>query len=250
MILLAGLVYGACPAPGEAAALRQAEVEAVGAMAALDDAAFEAAVERARGTLACLEAPVSPVAAAAWHRTEALAAFAAGDAAGARAALRAALAIDPDGRLPEVVAPKGGALDLLAEEARAAGAPKRGRRADVWFDGEKGAGRPLEVPTILQAHDAGAWTTRVLAADEPWAPPPWRLERRAVPVLVVSGAAVAGAGALYAVSAVSRSAYDDLDDPVPTSDLPALQARTNGALVGSAALGALGLVGIGVALAW
>lgn len=245
MLLIVGAAL-ACPRPSEPAELRQAELQAASAMAGLDDAAFEAAVQRAETALECLGTPVSPTAAAAWHRTRALVAFTAGDRDAARRSLRAAFALDPDGTLPESVAPPGGALDQLVSEARAAGPPPRKPAGKAWFDGET-RGRPDGVPTVLQVRGENGITTRELAFDEAWSPPP---RQPSVPLLVTGGVAMLGAGGLFAVSALSRAEYDDLEDPVPTEDLPGLRARTNGTMIASAALGALGVVGIGVAFAW
>lgn len=197
--------------------------------AAVDEAAFRAAISRAEATFACMREPIWRPTVAEWHRTTALlVAVDGGEGSRERvvSGLRAGLEIDPTlsifpGALPENF------WVARYDEARAlplgADLPVVG---PVVVDGQPGGARRVGLPAVVQCLDDGGgvqWT-HLVGADEPvptCAPKAARVE--ATPVgpscegrfspgatwLTLGGTAVAaGASAgLYLWNADARERY-------------------------------------------
>ncbi len=139
-------------APRELSSLVQ---EALLGFATQDAPGFEAAAGQAARALPCVDQPLAPSQAAAFHRLVGLRAWYAGDQEAARVAFHAARILQPGFRLSGKVAPPEGDLyALLSELPRVAathsdplGAPAG---ADAWLDGVLGAERPRDLPVVLQ----------------------------------------------------------------------------------------------------
>ena len=83
----------ACPA--DAASLGATLDSVTAAFSRMDVEGFYASRDEARKSLPCLDAPLAPALAGAYHRMEALNAFLGRDTPGATASFRAAVASDP-----------------------------------------------------------------------------------------------------------------------------------------------------------
>jgi hypothetical protein len=253
-----------CPADSQELST---EVQAAGAaFSAMDLGGFVAARTRAAKDLVCLEQPLTPPDAGAYHRMEALAAFLQRDAEGSVAAFRASLSVQPAYELPTSIAPEGHPLHTLYETARGAPAGEAlailsPEGASVHVDGLRSATRPADLPAVLQlvAYDGSVlWSGYVDARSElpawpeielPPAPPIPVVEvvpprRVSVPLLVSAGAVAAASGGLYAAARTTRARYDD--PQTSFEDLDGIRQRTNGLETASQVAGAAAL-GMGVA---
>lgn len=274
LLALAGLPSALAACPSRSADLVRPINEAQAAFASMDGEAMNRASSAAETALACLSEPISPATAAAVHRHEALIAFLHDDPARARAAFRSALALQPSYRLPEDIAPPGNPLAALYDEARALGP---GPEEPAWpeagttllVDGATATAVPSDRPVILQilSGDGAVLSTSYLrvganfppglASSPPVpgvatvtqrpiseAPPPPPPQPRAGPVLVGAAGSLVGAGALFAVSAITERRYKE-EGAVPDGDLDGLVQLNHGVTLAAGGLGAVGL-GLGV----
>lgn len=276
--LVSGGARAECPAPTRSGDLIRPLNEGQAAFSAMDGDTFARATEAASAALRCLGEPVSASVAASWHRHQGLLAFLADDAAGARAAFRAALSLQPGWRLPEDVAPPGNPLFVLYEEARGLG-PGASEPAyaegglDLLVDGALSSDLPLERPAIVQvlSPDGQVLQTSYVRPGEPLptlarrGPPPASAPRvvtsaptlpdpdkRRPPVALLagSGAALLASGIVYTWSGFTRIRYitpgaaedDELDGLVTQNHALFWTA-------GGLALTSVGL-GVGAAVAW
>lgn len=149
-----------CPSQG--ADLSRFFGDAIEAFDRMDLAAFERTRDEARTALGCLEGIVAPKQAAAYHRIEALSAFAAQSEADAFASFRRAHELDPEYDLPERIAPAGHPLrvqfDRASGESPSPQDPLNLTDVDTWVDGRGTGLRPREVPAILQVRREGVVT--------------------------------------------------------------------------------------------
>jgi len=151
--------------------------EATLAWAAMDQDGFEELADQTLAGVECLSEPVEPSQAASIHALRALRAFLAGDADAANLHLQAAYASDADFRISTRIAPEGGKLWRLAEQAREI-PPSSGRALSlldggtVWVDGHAGGDRAEDRPALVQvgAGDRTTWSS-LLEPDEPFEPP-------------------------------------------------------------------------------
>lgn len=251
LTLAVGEARAACAASSDVAMLSAAAPRAQLAMGSLDGAGFTAAVADARVALPCLAQPLTPLDAAGYHGLEALAAFADGNLEDATLAFATAVATVPDYRLPAMIAPAGGDLDVLLTRAKAL--PPSEMQAlppydgVVMVDGVRALVRPTGRPCILQlvGPRGDVRATYYLRGTDPlpkWAPPPTlalRLlpeprEKLSIPFAVAAGGTALAAGGLYVLGGMSHEQF--VDPSTPYEDLPGLQAQTNAALGGSIAL--------------
>ncbi len=227
--------------------------EAERALGNVDLPAFRAAAEGATATVACLEQALTPAAAARVHRVVGLQAFFDKDADAAAAAFAAARAADPSSTIPESWLPAGHParkawihLDPVPSASERLEPPLDG---DLLFDGLETLARPSLRPTIAQ------WRTddEVKASVYLWpgsamlsydVAGPVVISKRAprdgpsVPLLVASGALLAGAGVSYALAADAHQRWED--PSTATSELDDLRELNNGLFVTSVLAGAMG----------
>ncbi|MCB9763619.1 MAG: hypothetical protein H6739_27875 [Alphaproteobacteria bacterium] len=241
---------------------------ALTAFAQGDAERYRLASASAEQALRCLEEPVAPRAAAAFHQLEAVNAYVAGEEGRSRGALRASLTLDPDRTLPEDLAPPGSDLRLWFDEAGAITEqppqqplpPLNGHT--LYVDGRAAMSRPDDRPAVLQLEQAdGVWAWNAWVPSDQTVPPipgpiqpPAPKERRVGPlVLGLSGGAVAVAtGVLWGASYRAQKDFDQLTaeidagspDPARLPQLRALNNRTNALGWGARAtgLGAAALV--------
>ncbi len=143
-----------------------------------DMTAFGAAHTSAGVHLDCLSEPLTPAAAAAWHRLGGLAASQAGDGDAALLHFRAATSADKSFLLPMTLAPRGS--DLRGVYSAALTQPAA-QTADIEvpeghqlvIDGTPGAARPVGLPTVMQLLDGegsvlGTWHVEADADPPTW----------------------------------------------------------------------------------
>ena len=269
-IFALGVARAACPEPVTSAELQGVLRSEEAAYAARDVGGFTTLVTRAHAMLPCLDEPVTPTLAAAWHRASALQASVAITAEArpaAVAAFRAMLASEPSYALGPGLAGPGSVLPGWLDEARAAGpGPSEPAQAPeqthLIFDGVPDAARPAQRPTILQlawADPADVHYTAELTPGEAlpdWAalgllpsqvvepPTRWRLSRRSS--LLAAGGAVAlsaAAGLTLGLGEGNRSDFLVASSPEEAGATirrsHALSALGGMGVVGSAGLGLL-----------
>jgi len=239
--------------------------ETIASFASMRLEAFHTARQHAQATLSCLNEPLTPVDAAAYHRAIALSSYVSQDDAGTVAAFRAARRIQPGYSLPSTIAPPGNQLYVLFEEASPGTVssdpvtihPHPGEV--VLVDGSRSAIRPTDSPVILQRMDASgaimdsvylvrdatppSWTTAPLVSESlAMATPKARNVR---PALLWTGFGLGVfSGGMYAIAAKRRATYDD--PGTPYNELAELKAQTNALVMASGATAILA-VGIGTA---
>lgn len=255
MLFLALMIDGAsaaCGAPSDIGVFSAAAPRAQLAMGSLDAAGFSSAVAQARAALSCLAEPLTPLDAAGYHGLEALSAFADGQPEEAVRAFASAVATVPGFRLPSVIAPEGGDLDVLL--ARAKALPPSEVQAlppydgILFVDGVRALTRPVARPCVLQliGGDGRARSTYYLRGTDPlpsWDPPPTLLlrllpeprARPSVPFALAAGSTALVAGGLYALGGMAHAEF--ANPATPYEDLAGLQTQTNLALGGAIALG-------------
>jgi len=253
LALVARTAAGACEASASIETLAADVPRAEVAMASLDAAGFAAAVAEARAALPCLVQPLTPLDAAGYHGLEGLAAFSEGKTDQAVLAFSAALSSLPSYRLPAMIAPPGGDLDVLLARAGqlpiAEAQPLPAYDGIVLVDGARSMVRPTGRPCILQlvAGNGKAEATYYLQGTDPlpkWDPPPTALgrilpelrRRPSIPFAVAAGSTALAAGGLYVLGGSYHARFED--PGTPYEDLTMLRTRTNASLGGALALGA------------
>jgi hypothetical protein len=177
VVLQVAPTRASCHAP--VASLRR-HVDAVGvAFRRMDEHAMRAARARVEAELPCVDAALAPQDAARIHETIALEAFLEGDGARVKEGLRAALRADPRYEPHPELAPAGGVLHRLYEDARALPdartAPLPPRAARLRIDGATADARPLEGPVLVQRLESDGLPSHsaLLQGKEPL--PEWAL---------------------------------------------------------------------------
>lgn len=234
--------------PGCAAEVAVAKVEAAvaGAESAwgVDEDSFRRGVDAARAALPCVNAPLTPVQASRYHRLEGLAAFLAGDSASVNAAFAAARAADPGATLPEHLVPVGNpvrvAWDAAVPGTATTTAPPPAR-ARLWVDGRQTRAIPADRARLLQL-EGDTLTTAWQRPGDPL--PTYKVagEGLRLPLLIGSGALLAGAGVLAALDQGARARALERT-PLSDAEREARQATVN--QLGAATV-AVGVVGAGV----
>lgn len=273
LTLILPSALAAPPPPGCTEATRSSAVlsavaQAEAAYEALDQDAFVAASLAASSSLPCLGEVLSVGTASAYARVQGLGAQLAGEKATRQVWFRAAVALDPDADLGQLIAPPGHPLRVAWDEARSA---PQGERVDLSLpattsalvDGKVSGTSPSDRPALIQIlgpenqvlWTAFTWpaptlpTARTLGLTEPSvaAPPapasPSRGPRRGL--LLGSGASMLAAGGLYAVAAARHADWENPENDALTSEaaIEHAAATINRMVYGSAGLG---LVGIGL----
>ena len=233
------------------------------AFRALDVEGLNEAANEARRMVPCLGDRVRPVDAAAFHRLQALSAFANRKEGRTLREFHAARRLDPGWMGISDVAPAGHPLltlyeaSLTAVESRLEPIqPPPGGFVNV--DGIRGAPRPVGLSSIVQvyASDTHLLQSLFLAGDQAtpvfgtaWKPddPKGRLAKK-----MVIGFAIAdtvGALGCYALSVQARKRFDD--ESTPYSELESLQGRTNTMFMASAIMGGAAVVlGATAVISW
>jgi hypothetical protein len=264
MLPLALIAHVAAACPAGVAALRadlDAAEQSFGAMS-LDG--FSSAVMTFNSDLVCASEAVPPDLAARAHRVEGLRAFVANDTVAATRAFSAAQAIDPGYRFPDAIVPPGhqvvqlyGAAALGATARAPVAAPARGR---LLIDGQPAGDRPTDWPATAQlvAPNGSVTTSAYLrpgdalfayevgtakAASVATRPGTPRKSHASVPLAILGGVALVGAGAAWGLAYDAHNDFDEANADATTSydRLKELQARTNDRWWVS--MGALGVAG-------
>ena len=190
----------ACDGTTLRAQLEQAEQ----AYVALDIDAFRVAHAQAGQTLHCLGEPIDTDTAAGWHRLQGLAGSVAGDPELVASSFARARWLDPGHDMDAVIAPGHPLREVYASAEH--GGPvelvEHPETVALRVDGLADSHRPLEHPVVLQAEEAGSWTTWALSPGDPsptWAAPP-PPERR----LGVAPFAALGAGLVLGVAGADQ----------------------------------------------
>lgn len=270
-----------CPQPIEPTALAAKVDDALLTWATMDEEGFAIAADAIAEDVACLDEPLSPEQAAAVHRVQGLRAFLDGNVDGASGAFQAAAIAEPGYRLSERLAPEGGKLWRLYQEAADKRPPlvypmrvPSGFRS--WVDGKVADRKAEELPAIVQVGDRDVqWSAYVVAGQTPDIPDLGRPSGGLDPVplepvpkeplpddgvvdldgpgpkapgngpdpvaMAAVGTGVVAAG-LFATSAVVRSGFDD----APTRGK---YNTINGAFIGSMGMTAVTGALFGVAIA-
>ncbi len=118
LLLVPHLANAQDPCTSSSSELMSAVNKTTSAFSAGNQELFQSARDEARRALTCLDEPLAPASAAAYHRMEALAAFFDRDKDWCLASFRAALTIQPAYRLDTSIAPEGGPLDGWYQEAQ------------------------------------------------------------------------------------------------------------------------------------
>lgn len=261
-LLAPSVSLAACPSSPDALSTHAAAAEK--AFAALDSAAFTAAMTEMEADLGCLESVVPPGIAAEVHKAHGLASFLSRDLQGATASFRSAAAIDHSLSLDPGYAPKGGPLAGAWENAEMAGPSLRDDLpTELWVDGQRTMDRPRDTPHIVQTENGdtyqGVWLTGGQALPE-WATKPTEvagddpvghgagkgnsgsLSATTLQLASASGAAILLSGGLFA-AALAQEGKFKRDDSLSYADRVDMQKRTNN--LGFAAQG-IGVVGLGL----
>jgi hypothetical protein len=176
-LLFSHLAYAApCTTPVLPSDITAKVENAMITWATLDEDGFSESADAILAAVPCLSAPLSPAQAAGVHRVRALQAFLAGESESAVLAFRAAIAAEPTYTLSEKLAPQGGKLWRLYQQAVDAGRPGAGRLVPpdgyvAYVDGTRLADRSEIVPSIVQLEGGGKteWS-RYLEPAAPFAP--------------------------------------------------------------------------------
>lgn len=172
LLSLATLAYAECSSSRIAATELKARIErAERAYVEMDESGFARSHDEVVRGLNCLDEPISPALAAAWHRNDALAAFLAGDESRTISSLQAASRIAAANAISETLAPRGTELRTLADRARSTlSTATRSLPATGWVDGTRTNRRPESVPTIVQFAETDGrirWTGYLRPNQEP-----------------------------------------------------------------------------------
>lgn len=166
-----------CPAPVTPSQIESLAEEATLAWAAMDPDGFAELADQLESGVPCLTEPVRPQQAASVHALRGLRAFLDGDAPTARLHLQAAQAADPAFRLSARIAPEGGKLWRLAEDASTSElVPGEALTlldgGTVWVDGHAAGARSSDRPALVQvgSGDRATWSG-LLEPGEAFQPP-------------------------------------------------------------------------------
>ena len=171
----------------------------------------------------CLREEINAATAARYHRAQGLSAYLAKDTEGARLWFAASRQVQPKYNLPETLAPADHPLQQLYLSASApvdeqrVPSPSQGR---LRFDGNTTTQRPLKRPTVFQyVNNVGQiQISQVLHPGDPVPSqgiPSGTQAKKTKPrglrvgLLVGSGIALAGSGALYVAAASDKQAYEN-----------------------------------------
>jgi hypothetical protein len=190
--------------------------------------------------LDCLDAPVGPMDAAAYHRLMALAAFATNRDL-ARLEFNAARRLEPGYNIPPEVAPAGHPLVLFYNESAMVDPGNLQvvyppSNTYVVVDGVRGAQRAQRVPVIVQlvSDEGQVLDTEYLLPNQllpEWSMDPLEIPTGTVtvrPTLRWSAAATGLLGAgFYTAGVLTRNKLYNLENPVADTDVPAFKARAN-----------------------
>jgi len=255
ILLQATPTWASCHAP--VASLRR-HVDAVGvAFRRMDEYAMRAARDRVIAELPCVDTALEPSDAARIHESFALGAFLEGDDARVQAGLRAALRADPGYQPDPELAPSGGVLDRIYNQARAmpavATAPLPAQARALRIDGSDTDARPVEGPLLVQylGSDGAPVRSAMLHGRETL--PEWALgSLHTGPGLgeqlgwTAGGLALASAG-LWTGFLASRAAYVRASEAAMAGRGPS-QAQLDGRWRVTNGLGTAALVGSGLGL--
>lgn len=260
MFLLLAMVARAAPTcPASPAEFGAAIDDAERAFSGMDPVGLRHSVEDAEGEISCFVGPVAPLLAARLHRAEALRAFVDGDEAATRRALLAARVLDPTGEFSTKVVPVDHPIRALdpgvpkvAPASLVLPAPGSG---SVYFDGHATLSRPADRPTVYQFIDprgntvqgdylrpeitAPAYPPGMAAAAAPAVVKTTKSGHTSVPLAVVGGALLVGAGVTYALAGAAHAQFED--PATPRDEIEGLYGQTNGLVYTSIGLGAVGL---------
>lgn len=263
----------ACDTPTSPSDVSAHVEEAMLAWATLDEDGFVQTARAVKAEIGCLDAPLTVSQAAGTHRVLGLLAFLDGDEPAALAALQAAAIAEPAYKPSDKIAPTGGKLWRLFEQAGKTAAPVRERVAVpepyvAWVDGAREGQRAPSLPAIVQvgvdgqptrfsAYAAGgqpltlpslpgASSIAVLEDPTPTGPTRDELPRERAggtsPLWYAAAGTGVASGGLFAASAALRGAFD-------TNPTRGGFGAVNGTYVGSIGMAALtaGLVGAALA---
>ena len=261
---LAGEVSAATPEASPAVEVTCAGIQSLADFIQLTDAGEEAfrnldvealnrAAQEARDMVPCLGDRVRPTDAAAFHRLQALSAFAGRDESAALREFYAARRLEPGWTGIAEVAPAGHPLLALYEQSltavesqfEAIQAPSGGF---VNVDGIRGAPRSLELSSIVQFYASDTHLLRTVFLEAGQALPMTEQARTvgreegSKQALFWRLALVDAVGALgcYALSVHYRQRFED--ESTAYQDLESLQGRTNALFASSAIMGTTAIV--------
>lgn len=175
LVVLGAALAADCERPTSATDVSTHVDDALLAFATLDEEGVLTAAESASTDIACLGEVIPVRAAAASHRLVGIRSFMEGDAEAAVAAFQAARRLQPEYELSDKIAPEGGKLHRLYQDAAnaptpfaVAAAPPAG--LDVWVDGTKTPKLGHEYPSIVQYTTPDGevvWSGYVAAGSKP-----------------------------------------------------------------------------------
>jgi len=257
-MFVAWLAHAAHAGACDAAALQDAIEDAESSFSSMDASGFDDALRRARTSLGCAEAALTPVQCAGFHRVMALDAFLRSDEPTAILDFAAMRATQPGYALPDDVAPEGHPLrDTFqkATEFASSGTFALPPIAEGWtnVDGQRSSAAPSGRPFVVQWFDDGG-APRVtghvpVGGKIPTWPAPVE-KKSAVSPFVWAGAATAAAGlGAYGAAFGTRGSYDDAVASGESARISSLHGTTNaltltgiGLLAGGAALVVVGVL--------
>jgi len=238
---------------------------------AADLAEVQRSDDRVQAVLRCEIETVDLNTSASLHLAHGMSRWAVGDGAGATLAFRAAARLKPDLGLDPELVPQGhpmrGSYEAAAATPDAAPLPVWPPGHDaLWVDGSPASAVPqgrASVVQIVSGDGAARWSAYLAGAELPAGAPlstsapgqgsvgtgdDARPKAGAI-LLGGSGVALLGAGALWAASYASESAFEDRSQRRTLDGLRALESANHAEIVGAAGLGALGAALLGVGLA-
>ncbi len=259
LLLLANIALAAPTCPASPAEFGAAIDDAESAFGSMDPVGLRRSMTDAEGEIACFVGPVAPVLAARLHRAEALRAFVDGDEAAARRALLAARVLDPTGEFSTRVVPADHPIRKLdpgvptvAPASVQVPAPGSGT---TYFDGHATLARPADRPTVYQFVDprgktiqgdylrpelaTPAYPAGMAVVAAPVLTKPVKTRRTSVPLAVIGGALLVGAGVSYALAGASNAQFQDPE--TPKAEIEGLYGQTNALVYTTVGLGAVGL---------
>lgn len=263
LLLTVSLSLAAPTCPATPAELTAAVDDAEKAFASMDVTGLRSGVDDAVLEVACLSSVLPPVTAARLHRGVALRAFVTGDETGARRALLAARVLDPTGEYPTSVIPADHPLRKLdpgvpavAPATISVTPPPAGL---VYFDGHNRFDRPSDRPTayqligsrgdslagayLLPEDPMPAYPVSAVVATTTTTAPVEKKSHISIPLAIIGGLGLAGAGVTYFLAGESNNAFYEAGKT--EEEIRAAYDQTNTMVYTSAALATIG-VGTGV----